>query len=218
MEELIAAEVPVVKGYQRMEFKEEFMVPDVHRNKTLKESIGCLNPYFGEDGLIIVGGRWQQSNLDEKVMHPVMLPKKGKLTEMIIRWCHQKTAHSGRNVTLNEIRASGYWEVQGNSAVKEVISKCVTCRRLRGKVGKQIVADLPQDRLKEEPPFTYCGVDMFGPFETKKRRNTIKRYGALFTCLSSHAIHIEMTKSMDTNSFILELWHFIARRGNIRSV
>ena len=66
---------------------------------------------------------------------------------MIIRWCHQKTAHSGRNVTLNEIR-TGYWMVQGSSAVKEVISRCFTCRRFRGKVGKQIMADLPQDRVK----------------------------------------------------------------------
>ena len=107
----------------------------------------------------------QQSNLDEKVMHPVMLPKKGNLTEMIIGWCHQKAAHSRRNVTLIEIRASVYWVIQGSSAVKEVISRCVTCGRLRRKVGKQIMADLPQDRLKEEPPFTYCGVNMFDPFE-----------------------------------------------------
>ena len=63
-----------------------------------------MNPYVGEGGLIRVSGRLQQSNLDGKVMHPVILPKKGKLTEMIIRWYHQKTAHSGRNVTINEIR------------------------------------------------------------------------------------------------------------------
>ena len=188
------------------------MVLDGHRNKKLRESIGSLNPHVGEDGLIRVGGRLQQSNLDEKVMHPVILPKKGKLTEMIIRSCHQKTAHSGRNITLNEIRTSGYWVIQGNSAVKEIISRCVTCRRLRGKDGKQLMADL------EEPPFTYCGVDMFGPFEIKERRNTLKRNGALFTCLTSRAIHIEMTKSMDTDSFILALRRFIARRGNIRSI
>ena len=107
---------------------------------------------------------------------------------------------------------------QGNSAVKEVISRCVTCRRLRGKVGKQIMVDLPQDRLKEEPPFTYCGVDIFGPFEIKGRRNTLKQYGAIFTCLASCAIHIEMTKSMDNNSFILALQRFIASRGNITSI
>ena len=144
------------------------MVLDGRRNKKLKESTSCLNPYVGEDGLIRVGGGLQQSNLDEKVMHPVVLPKKGKLTEMIIRWYYQNTAHSGRNVTLNEIRTSAYWAIQGNSAVKEMISRRFTCRRLRGKVGKQIMADLPKDRLKEEPPFTYCGVDMFGSFGIKE--------------------------------------------------
>ena len=59
VEELIAAEVAVIKGYQRMEFKEELMVLDGRRNKKLKESIGCLNSYIGEDGLIRVGGRLQ---------------------------------------------------------------------------------------------------------------------------------------------------------------
>ena len=73
VEELKAAEVVVIKGYQRKEFNEEFMVLDGHRNKKLRESIGSLNPYVGEDGLIRVGGRLQQSNLDEKVMHPVIL-------------------------------------------------------------------------------------------------------------------------------------------------
>ena len=82
-----------------------------------------MNPYVDKDGLIKVDRRLQQSNLDKKVINPVMLPKKGKLTELIIRWCHQKTAHSGRNVTLNGIRTSGYWVIQGNSAVKEMISR-----------------------------------------------------------------------------------------------
>ena len=104
-----------------MELKEEFMVLDGCRNKKLKESIGCLNPYDSKDGLIRVGGRLQQSDLDKQIMHINMLPKKGKLTEMFIRWCHQKTAHHGRNVTLNKIRSSAYWVIQGNSAVEEVI-------------------------------------------------------------------------------------------------
>ena len=80
------------------------------------------------------------------------------------------------------------------------------------------MADLLTDRFQEEPPFTHCGVDMFGPFHIKERRNTLKCYGVLFTCLVSRAIHIEMTKTMDTDSFILALRHFIARRGNVRSI
>ena len=134
----------VIKGYQRMEFKEEFIVLDGCRNKKLKESIGCLNPYVGEDGLIRVGGRLQQSNLDEKVMHPVMLPKKGKLTEMIISWCHQKTAHSGRNITLNEIRTSGYWMIQVNSAVKKLFQDVLPVEGLEGKLASKSQQTYPK--------------------------------------------------------------------------
>ena len=67
------------------------------------------------------------------------------------------------------------------------------------------MADSPQDRVKEEPPFTYGGVDMFGLFEIKERRKNLKRYRVLFKCLASRAIYIEITKSMDTNSFIVAL-------------
>ena len=84
VKKLISADVVVIKGYQRMESQEQFMALDGRRNKKLKESIGCLNPYVGEDGLIRVGERLQQSNLDEKIMHPLMLPKKAKVTERII--------------------------------------------------------------------------------------------------------------------------------------
>ena len=80
------------------------------------------------------------------------------------------------------------------------------------------MADLPSDRFQEEPPFTHCGVDTFGPFPIKECQRTLKRYGVLFTCLVSHAIHIEMTKTMNTDSFILALRSFIARRGNVRSI
>ena len=64
--------------------------------------------------------------------------------------------------------------MEGSSAVKKVISRRVTYRSLRGRVGEEIMADLPHDRLKEEPPFTHCGVDTFGPFLIKERRNTLK--------------------------------------------
>ena len=90
-----------------------------------------------KDGLIRVGGRLLQSNLDEKVMHPVMLPMKGKLTEIIIRWCHQKTTHSGKNVTLNEIRTSEYWVIQSNSAEKEMIFKMLPVEGLEGKLASK---------------------------------------------------------------------------------
>ena len=56
-----------------------------------------------------VGGRLRQSGLEEAAKHPILLPEKGHITNLIIRWCHEKTAHSGSNMTLTEIRSPGFW-------------------------------------------------------------------------------------------------------------
>ena len=53
---------------------------------------------------------------------------------------------------------------------------CVTFCKLRGKMGVQIMADLPKDILKEAVPFTYCVVDMFGPFKVKVKQSEVKCY------------------------------------------
>ena len=72
--------------------------------------------------------------------------------------------------------------------------------------------------MSEEPPFTYCGVDLFGSFLVKDGRKEVKKYGALYTCLSSRAIHIEVVYSLSTDSFIMSLRRFVARRRNVRMI
>jgi hypothetical protein len=80
------------------------------------------------------------------------------------------------------------------------------------------MSDLPEDRLGAEGPFTYCGVDCFGPWYIKDGRKIVKRYGVLFTCLSSRAIHVETVNSMTTDSFINALRRLIAIRGPVRQI
>ncbi|XP_068674383.1 uncharacterized protein [Montipora foliosa] len=80
------------------------------------------------------------------------------------------------------------------------------------------MADLPKNRISPAPPFTYTGVDYFGPFIIKEGRKEMKRYGALFTCLVSRAVHIEVASSLESSSFIQALRRFIARRGPVREI
>ena len=80
------------------------------------------------------------------------------------------------------------------------------------------MADLPVERCTEVAPFTYCGVDIFGPYLIKEKRSQLKRYGALLTCFTCRATHIEVTNVFDTNSLILALKRFMARRGAVRSI
>ena len=182
-------------------------------------SISQLDPFIDESDVIRVGGRLQNSHISDDCRHPILLPRKGKVSDLIIKHYHSKVAHGSRGLTLNEIRGAGYWIVGANSTVKKVISNCVECRRFRGRVGEQKIANLPACRSKEAAPFTHCGVDMFGPFTVKQRSScTVKRYGAMFTCLASRAVHIEVTCSLGTDSFILVLRRLVAWRGNIRSI
>ena len=82
----------------------------------------------------------------------------------------------------------------------------------------QKMADLPEDRLQPAPPFTYCAVNYFGPLIVKEKRKEMKRYGALFTCITSRVIHLEVCHSLATDSFINALHRFICRRGPNRQL
>ncbi|KAK3736794.1 hypothetical protein QZH41_011744 [Actinostola sp. cb2023] len=48
---------------------------------------------------------------------------------------------------------------------------------------------------------------------TEEGRKELKRWGLIFTCLASRAIHLETLNAMTTDSFINGLRRFIARRG-----
>ena len=79
------------------------------------------------------------------------------------------------------------------------------------------MANLPSIRLKAQlPPFSYVGVDYFGPLKVKRFRKTENRYGCLFTCLVTRAIHIEVAHTLETDSYIMALRRMIAKRGKPR--
>ena len=66
---------------------------------------------------------------------------------------------------------------------------------------------------KRKKDATYVGVDYFGPLTVKYRRGTVKRYGCIFTCLATRAVHIEVAHALNADSFLMALHRFIARRG-----
>lgn len=77
------------------------------------------------------------------------------------------------------------------------------------------MADLPLERMEATPPFTYSGMDCFGPFYVKEGRKELKRYGLLFTCMCSRAVHLEVLDDLSTDAFLNALRCLIAIRGNV---
>ncbi len=100
------------------------------------------------------------------------------------------------------------------SALRSVQSQCVLCRKRRGQPVEPMMADLPKERLgSRQPPFTFTGVDYFGPLFVTVRRSSVKRWGFLFTCMTTRAIHLEVVHSLDTSSCLMAMERFISGRG-----
>ncbi|XP_054752108.2 uncharacterized protein LOC129257739 [Lytechinus pictus] len=174
--------------------------------------INKLNPVL-KDGILRVGGRISNAPIDFEAKHPIILPSSHHVTTLLILHYHLIVGHSGAGLTWSSLREK-YWIIKGGATVRKVIGKCFDCRKRNAPRLQQMMSELPAERVTpEKPPFTYVGVDYFGPLYVKQGRSQVKRYGCIFTCLTIRAVHIEIARSLDTDAFINALRRFISRRG-----
>lgn len=181
-----------------------------------------LDPFLDSFGVLRVGGRLKLSevlSLGEK--NPILIPNQNYIAKLLVLHFHEVTRHQGRHLTAGAIRAAGYWITDCKRLVYSILSDCVKCRRLRGSLASQKMADLPEERLTPCPPFAYVGVDCFGPWDVVTRRTrggsaNSKRWAVLFACLSCRGVHIELIEEMTTSSFINALRRFTSIRGKVK--
>ena len=211
-EELRDAKIWILKQTQKNDYPEETRVLLAERAVPTRSSLLPLSPYCDADGLMRVGGRLGNAPVPEDARHPAILPRRGEVTRLVIMHEHVKCGHAGVEQTLNELRQK-YWVVRGRTAVKQLLQKCPTCRRLRAQPSPPRMASLPAERFDTARPFSSTGIDMFGPLYVRRFRRTEKRYGLLATCMATRAIHLEVVHSLDTDSCIMALRRFFARRG-----
>jgi len=215
VDELEAAEVEILKHVQQSAFSD--VIDAVQKNAFCKKgkdlsSLRKLNPILFS-GLLRVGGRLRRAPVTSDTKHPVILPASSHVTRLIIEDYHLQVGHSGMAGTWTALRQN-YWVIRGAATVRKVLGKCLFCKRRNAKVGKQFMADLPKERvMPDKPVFHATGIDFFGPFYVKEGRRNVKRYGCLFTCLTSRAVHIEITPSLNADAFINALRRFVCRRG-----
>ena len=187
------------------------------RDCVKKSVLAKLDPIL-VNGLLRVGGRLSRAPLHDDSKHQIIIAKDSPLARLLIQHFHQKSGHSGREYVLSLLRER-FWLIRANVTVRSVLSSCFACRRRQGAVGEQKMADLPRPRVTpDQPPFICVGIDYFGPFFVRQKRSMVKRYGAIFTCLAVRAVHLEISYSLDTDSFILALRRFIARRGQVKEI
>ncbi|XP_051803945.1 uncharacterized protein LOC127533924 [Acanthochromis polyacanthus] len=212
------AEMVIIKDLQRQTYQNEIETLSKGKELSRNNKMYYLDVFLDKDNVLKVGGRLQNSSLPYSFKHPTIIPREHHIAKLIIAHCHKKVNHQGKGFTMNEIRSSGYWIPNLSKTVTSYIHQCVFCRKQRRPVEGQKMRDLPAERIEHSPPFTYCGMDVFGPFLTKQARKENKRYGLLFTCFYSRAVHIEMLEDLSTDAFINGLRCFIALRGSVRQI
>ena len=212
IEELQEAELQFLKLLQMHHFKDEYaaLIDPSRRNGVKKVSpLYRLRPFL-KDGLIYVQGRMPEG-VEGK--HPIAIPSKHWIAERLIIHHHKLEGHCGVPHLQSSIRVR-YWIIKGIPLMKKLVNKCWACKRLLARnVEKQMAPVCDFQITAGWHPFSYVGVEFFGPFVIKAGRKLEKRYGCLFSCLQIRAIHIECTSSMSSDDFILALNRFIARRG-----
>lgn len=213
-EKLRTAETTILLHSQKEYYKEEIAGLQTFNVTNKKSSLLKLNPYLDENGVIRVGGRAQKSTILKATdKHPVIVPKQSRLAALLIRDVHGKSHHLGRSYTQTALRQAGFWVMSGPRLIKDILQKCLTCRKLRGCPTTQLMGELPPSRVEDSPPFTHVGMDCFGPFIVKEKRTEMKKYGLIFTCMYSRAVHIELLDDLTTDAFLNALRCFEALRG-----
>ena len=137
----------------------------------------------------------------------------GMFVEKLVRYTHEQVLHLGIANTMAEIR-NEFWVPKLRSKVKKIINTCNTCKVFRAKpYGPTPTAMMPTFRTEGGKPFQTTGVDFAGPLNYKLSKKELgKCYVLIFTCATTRAVHLEMTKTQKAEEFKKKLNAFIVRR------
>jgi Integrase zinc binding domain len=215
IDEIKSSEKSWWQHVQRQHFSED--IARMKKGETIKmRYLNELNAFIDDDGVIRAGGRVRKSSFVlEETKHPVIMNGNSPVVEKLVHSYHVKNMHQGRETVLNELKQK-FHMTKMRAVVKKVFYCCRFCRRVKAVPRPAKMADLPECRLMPNlPPFSFTGMDYFGPIAVTIGRRHEKRWGVIFTCMASRATHIELAHSLSTDSAIMAINRFRARRGAV---
>jgi len=109
------------------------------------------------NSLLRIEGRLENEELPVEIKHPLILPSKHELTQLIVLNEHVNAGNAGPSYTLMKSRQR-FWIIHRISSVKSILSECSKCGRRRATPVRQLMADLPSCRVTPgNKPFQFCG-------------------------------------------------------------
>lgn len=191
------------------------VVPEPKRRDIRKSSpLYSLSPILDENGLMRLRGRLDAANIPYEMKRPIILPRQSRITRLLVLDIHKTYHHRNVGTVINELRQQFYIP-----RIRQVVNSvrtndCQHCKVRHVRPQPPEMGNLPFGRLAIGfRPFTYTGIDYYGPMLVKVGRSTCKRWGVLFTCLTIRAIHIEIAHTINTESCIMCVRNFIDHRG-----
>lgn len=218
-EELNEAELTMVRRVQREAFADEWNALTKSGTVPRRSPLRWFHPHIAEDNVIRVGGRLEHSAEAYDVKHPIVLPARHAFTRLILNHYHLKLLHAGPQLLLGAVRLR-FWPLGGRNLARHVVHQCIKCFRSKPSAIQQFMGDLPSPRVSPSRPFSQTGVDYFGPMYIRPapRKPAIKVYVAIFVCLCTKAVHLELVMDLTTDRFLLALRRFVARRGKCQDI
>ena len=140
---------------------------------------------------------------------PAIVPKTHPFASLVIRDAHRQVEHQGSASTWSKVRERFYIP-QGKALIRRLCQVCGYCMKRRQTKMRQPMAGLHSSRLQaNKPPWSETGMDHFGPFDLTGKQ---KRWGLIFTCLTTRAVHLEDVDGLGVEPFCHALDRFINRR------
>ncbi|XP_062541702.1 uncharacterized protein LOC134209708 [Armigeres subalbatus] len=188
---------------------------DKQKSLGYTSSLRKMSPFLDDAGLLRMRSRININNVyySFDFQNPVIIPRGSHVTNLLIHKYHQKFGHANVDTVINELRQR-YYIPKIRFAVKTVVKMCMWCKVYRARPAEPKMAVLPHPRVTPYVrPFTFTGLDYFGPLIVKRRRTNEKRWVALFTCLTVRAVHVEVVHTMSAASCKMAIRRFVSRRG-----
>ncbi|XP_062701549.1 uncharacterized protein LOC134285208 [Aedes albopictus] len=218
-EEFVKAENYLFRQAQSETYADEIAVLTTNCTNSSSKRIIRNNPLFrsafvDENGVIRIHGRTQACPfVNRDAANPIILPRQHRITWLIVADAHEKFNHQNHATIINEL-LQRYRIPQIKATYHTVRRNCQYCKIQEATPQAPLMADLPQSRLAAfSSPFTYMGVDYFGPMLVSVGRRSEKRWGVLATCLTTRAIHLQITHTLTTDSCVMAIRNIMARRG-----
>ena len=192
----------------------------IRENDNYEKMKLSLKLYSDDNNILRLRGRFGNSDWDVNKKHPILIGSAERyFTILLIRHAHEMVMHHGVETTLNWLR-SKYWIVKGRRTVKQVLNKCIICRRFQARtLSPPETPDLPAFRIDNSFSFYNIGIDFCGPLYVRSHKDcTSKVYILLVTCASSRALHLELVPDLTSVAFIRAFIRFVSRKGSPKLV